>query len=200
MLHESGFRSASLGERWGERWLNARLSAPGGRCYAVPGSGGEDERACDAMRNKRERQALILELVQARPVSSQEDLRRLLAARGLDVTQATLSRDLRDLGLARVTTEDGVRYVVPEALADDSGPALGVTLAQFFASIDGVGELIVLRALPGGAQPVAEAIDAEAWPEVLGTIGGENTILVVCRSAEARTDIMRRLKQIAGRA
>jgi transcriptional regulator of arginine metabolism len=151
------------------------------------------------MRNKRERQALILELVQAGPISSQEELRRLLAGRGWEVTQATLSRDLRDLGLARVTTEEGVRYVVPEALADDSSPALDATLAQFLDSIDGVSELIVLHTLPGGAQPVAEAIDAEAWPEVLGTIGGENTILVVCRSTEARTQVMKRLKDVAGK-
>jgi transcriptional regulator of arginine metabolism len=150
------------------------------------------------MRNKRERQALILELVQARPISSQEELRRLLAGRGLEVTQATLSRDLRDLGLARVTTEDGIRYVIPETFADDSRPALGATLTQFFASVDGVGELIVLRTLPGGAQPVAEAIDAEAWPDILGTIGGENTILIVCRSESARVEVMRRMRQIAG--
>jgi transcriptional regulator of arginine metabolism len=154
---------------------------------------------CVGMRNKRERQAMILELVQSRSVSSQEELRRLLAGRGSEVTQATLSRDLRDLGLARVTTEDGVRYVVPETLAEDDRPALDATLAQFFASMDGVSELIVLRTLPGGAQPVAEAIDAEGWPEVLGTIGGENTILVVCRSGEARVTVMRRLGEIAGR-
>lgn len=151
------------------------------------------------MRNKRERQAQILELVQARPVSSQEELRQLLSGRGVEVTQATLSRDLRDLGLARVTTEDGVRYVVPESLGDDSSPALDATLAQFLASIDGVSELIVLHTLPGGAQPVAEAIDAEAWPEILGTIGGENTILVVCRSSDARIDVMRRLRELAAR-
>jgi transcriptional regulator of arginine metabolism len=151
------------------------------------------------MRNKRERQTLILELVQARPVSSQEELRRLLVARGWEVTQATLSRDLRDLGLARVTTEEGVRYVVPDALADDGRPALDATLAQFMGSVDGVGELIVLRTLAGGAQPVAEAIDAEGWPEVLGTIGGENTILVVCRSAEARAEVTRRLRELGAR-
>jgi transcriptional regulator of arginine metabolism len=150
------------------------------------------------MRNKRERQTQILELVQARPISSQEELRRLLAGRGVEVTQATLSRDLRDLGLARVTTEDGVRYVIPESLGDGSSPALDATLAQFLASIDGVSELIVLRTLPGGAQPVAEAIDATGWPEILGTIGGENTILVVCKSAEARMAVTRRLSEIAG--
>ena len=151
------------------------------------------------MANKRDRQALILELVQARPVSSQEDLRRLLTTRGWDVTQATLSRDLRDLGLARVSTEGGVRYVVPDALADDSRPALDATLAQFLDTVDGVGELIVVKTLAGGAQPVAEAIDAAAWPEVLGTIGGENTILVVCRSGEARAEVTRRLRDLGDR-
>ncbi len=151
------------------------------------------------MANKRDRQALILQLVEAGSVSSQEELRRLLAGRGWEVTQATLSRDLRDLGLARVTTEDGVRYVVPEARTDDASPALDATLAQFLAGIDGVGELIVLHALPGGAQPVAEAIDAEGWPEVLGPIGGENTILVVCRSSDARIEVMKRLRALAQR-
>ena len=146
------------------------------------------------MRNKRERQAVILELVQAGAISSQEELRRLLGARGWEVTQATLSRDLRDLGLARVSTGDGARYVVPDALAEDDRPTLDATLTQFVGSVDGVGELVVLRTLAGGAQPVAEAIDAEEWPEVLGTIGGENTILVVCRSADARVEVMRRLR------
>jgi transcriptional regulator of arginine metabolism len=152
------------------------------------------------MGNKRERQALVLELIQARPISSQGELRKLLAGRGLEVTQATLSRDLRDLGLARVTTEEGVRYVVPEALGDDSRPELNATLAQFLDSVDGVSELIVLRTLPGGAQPVAEAIDAAEWPEVLGTIGGENTILIVCRSAAAQAEVMWRLREISKRS
>src|SRR5918999_893613 len=93
------------------------------------------------MRNKRERQAVILELVQAGPISSQEELRRLLAGRGWEVTQATLSRDLRDLGLARVTTEDGVRYVLPDALTTEASPALDATLGQFLESLDGVSEL-----------------------------------------------------------
>jgi len=149
------------------------------------------------MANKRDRQAVILEIVQARPVSSQEELRLILAGRGWGVTQATLSRDLRDLGLARVTTEDGVRYVVPDVLAENSRPALDATLAQFLDTVDGVGELVVLRTLAGGAQPVAEAIDAAEWPEVLGTIGGENTILVVCRSGEARVEVTRRLRGMA---
>lgn len=149
--------------------------------------------------NKTERQAAILDLVRRRPVASQEELRLLLRERGVDVTQATLSRDLRDLGLARVTTEDGVRYVLPETLANEEAPSLEALLPQLFASIDGVNELAVLRTRPGGAQPIAEAIDAEGWPEVLGTIGGENTILIVCRSGDARQEVCDRVRELADR-
>ena len=149
--------------------------------------------------SKPERQAAILELVRRQAIGSQEELRLLLAERGAEVTQATLSRDLRDLGLARVTTEDGIRYVVPESLGDDASPSLQSLLPQLFASIDGVNELAVLRTRPSGAQPIAEAIDAEAWPEILGTIGGENTVLIICRSGDARLAICGRLKGLAGR-
>src|SRR3954462_6457674 len=97
-----------------------------------------------AMTRKRQRQAAILELVAAHVVGSQEELRQLLLGRGMDVTQATLSRDLRDLGLARVSTEDGGHYVRPESLGDhEDKPLLANLLPQLFAKIDGVGELIV---------------------------------------------------------
>ena len=149
--------------------------------------------------SKPERQSAILDLVRSRAISSQEDLRVLLAGMGVDVTQATLSRDLRDLGLARVTTEEGIRYVVPESLVDEDVPSLEMLLPQLFASIDGVNELAVLRTRPSGAQPIAEAIDHAAWPEILGTIGGENTVLIICRSSEARQSIVDRLRALAGR-
>ena len=147
--------------------------------------------------NKKERHALILELVEERPVGSQEELRRLLLERGEDVTQSTLSRDLRELRLARIPTGDGVRYASPEALGGGERTELEDVLPQFLDSVDGVGELCVVKTVAGGAQPVAEAIDAHGWSDVLGTIGGENTILVVCRSAAARERVERRLRQAA---
>ena len=146
---------------------------------------------------KQDRQSVILELVQSHSVESQEELRRLLRQRGWDVTQATLSRDLRDLGVMRAPTESGARYVLPEMVADDGKLSLDSVLPQWFSKIDGVGELIVLHALPGGAQPVAEAVDSEAWPEVLGTIAGENTVLIVCRSAAARATLTERITRLA---
>ena len=146
---------------------------------------------------KRDRQDAILELVAAHAIGSQEALRRHLARRGWHVTQATLSRDLRELGVARVPTEDGARYVLPERLGgEDAAPALEAVLPQFLGEVDGVAELLVVRTLPSGAQPVAEALDAAGWPEVIGTIAGENTILVICRSARAREAVARRLREL----
>ena len=151
------------------------------------------------MTKKHTRQAAILDLVARHVVGSQEELRRLLLERGMDVTQATLSRDLRDLGLARVSTEDGGRYVLPETFgADEDKPLLGNLLPQLFSKIDGVGELIVLHTVRSGAQPIAEAIDQEEFEEVLGTIAGDDTILIVTRSVAARTSLTARLLELAG--
>ena len=139
-----------------------------------------------SMSKKQERQQAILQLISSRRIASQEELKQLLTANGWIVTQATLSRDLRDLGVVRVPTEDGARYLLPEMVADDSKPALDQLLPQWFSRIDGVGELAVLHTLPSGAPPIAEAIDSQGWPEVLGTLAGENTVLIVCRSGDAR--------------
>ena len=149
------------------------------------------------MAHKTERHAAILQLIAAHDVASQEALKRLLEKHGVSVTQATLSRDLRELGVVRVPGENGSRYALPETVVGDAIPTLDVLLPQLFSRIDGVGELIVLHTLASGAQPVSEAIDAAAWKEVLGTIAGENTILVVCRSAQARQEVTLRLTELA---
>jgi transcriptional regulator of arginine metabolism len=137
---------------------------------------------------KRERHSAIRDLIGSRVIGSQEELRVLLREAGWDVTQSTLSRDLREMRVARVPTPEGPRYASPEALADGTADRTLVEdiLPQFFSSVDGV-----------GAQPVAEAIDDAGWKEVVGTIGGENTILVICRSAAARETVERRLLKIA---
>ena len=151
------------------------------------------------MTKKHARQAAILELVAGHVIGSQEELRQLLLGREMDVTQATLSRDIRVLGLARVSTEDGGRYVVPESFGmEEDKPLLGNLLPQLFSKIDGVGELIVLSTVRSGAQPIAEAIDQEGFEEVLGTIAGDDTILIVTRSAAARATLTARLLQLAG--
>ena len=146
---------------------------------------------------KTERHAAILKLIGAQDVGSQEELRRLLSGRGFSATQATLSRDLRELGIVRVTGENGARYALPETIAGEAKPSLETMLPQLFSSIDGVGELVVLHTLASGAQPISEAIDAMGWREVLGTIAGENTILLICRSPAARQEVTLRLTAIS---
>jgi transcriptional regulator of arginine metabolism len=146
---------------------------------------------------KRERQRTIVELIGSHPVGSQEELRLLLEKHGLRITQATLSRDLRELGVVRAATEDGSRYRLTDQGGRETKPSLAGLLPQLFLSAEGVGELIVLRTLSSGAQPISEAIDAQRWPEVLGTVAGENTILIVCRSGEARLTLTERLERIA---
>ena len=150
--------------------------------------------------SKRERQHAILELIGAREIGSQEELRQLLHKRGWDVTQSTLSRDLRDLRVARVPTAAGLRYVVADSGADDGSRApLAAILPQLFLRLDGVGHLIVLRTVIGGAQPIASAIDSEASSDILGTIAGDDTILMICRSEQARERVARRLTGLARR-
>ena len=152
------------------------------------------------MTNKQQRQNTIVQLIGSHQIASQEELKRLLGERGLQVTQATLSRDLRDLGIVRAPTDAGARYLLPEMVSDEAKPSIGILLPQLFSRVDGVSELIVLHTLPSGAQPIAEAIDSEGWPEVMGTLAGENTILIVCRSADARATLTRRLLELAKRA
>lgn len=152
------------------------------------------------MPRKRDRQNAILQIIGAHAVANQEELRQLLATQGWQVTQATLSRDLRELGVVRAPTDAGPRYLLPEMVADEGKPSLDALLPELFSRIDGVGELLVLHTLPGGAQPIAEAIDAHGWPEAIGTLAGENTILIVCRSQHARHELANRLLGLATRA
>ncbi len=149
------------------------------------------------MPSKRDRQALILELIESRPVASQEDLRRLLRLRGWDVTQSTLSRDVHELRLARLPTSDGVQYARADtagaSASDEVRPSLEALLPQLVMSVDGVSELLVVRTTPGSAQTVAKALDTSRLADVIGTIAGDDTILIVCRSAAARERLERRL-------
>ena len=147
--------------------------------------------------SKRERHTQILDVIKHNRVVSQEALRELLHAEGTDVTQATLSRDIRELRLVKVPGADGTsHYSHPEEW--ESTPFLESLLPTLFQSAEGVGHLLVVQTLKGGAQTVAAGIDWEEWPEVLGTIAGDDTILVIVRSDEALDAVQRRLERLAG--
>jgi transcriptional regulator of arginine metabolism len=134
--------------------------------------------------SKLSRQTTIRELVARHSVTSQDELRLLLARRGHAVTQATLSRDIRELAL--VKTAEG--YAMQ---ADDAGvgnlPSIERLVRDFVYDVQPAQQLVVLRTSAGAAQPVAAALDAEGWPEVMGTLGGDDTILVITRdTAQAK--------------
>jgi transcriptional regulator of arginine metabolism len=147
---------------------------------------------------KPQRHSAILDLVRSRRVTSQEVLREMLATEGFDVAQATLSRDIRELGLVRVPDETGGSlYTVPVDVTDPT-PTLRRLLPALYLGADGVGNLLVVKTLTGGAQPIAVAIDWEEWPEVVGTVAGDDTILLILRDARSLPVITRRLEDLAG--
>lgn len=147
---------------------------------------------------KAQRHAAILKRIQKQRVRSQEQLRALLHADGIDVTQATLSRDIRELRLAKVPDPDGgSSYAVP-AQTEMLRPPLHQLLPTLLLSLDGVGNLLVAKTPAGAASALTEALDAQGWPEVVGTIAGDNTILIIAKSERARRAVAQRLSQEAG--
>lgn len=149
------------------------------------------------------RQARIVALLSASEVHSQAELMALLADEGIEVTQATLSRDLEELGAVKLRGADGGVgvYVVPE----DGSPVRGVSggtermsrlLAELLVSTDASGNLAVLRTPPGAAQYLASAIDRAALPYVVGTIGGDDTILVVAREPMTGAELATTLENL----
>ncbi|HEV8556765.1 MAG TPA: arginine repressor [Actinophytocola sp.] len=142
------------------------------------------------------RQARIVELVTSMGIRSQTELAKLLAGEGIEVTQATLSRDLDELGAVKLRGADGgvPVYVIPE----DGSPVRGVQggtsrltrlLGELLVSADHSGNITVLRTPPGAAQFLASAIDRSALHEVVGTIGGDDTLLVVAREPLSGRDL-----------
>jgi transcriptional regulator of arginine metabolism len=142
-----------------------------------------------------ERRAVIRELVQSRPVGTQEELRELLGARGHDVTQATLSRDLAQLGARRAAHPGGgTFYELGEAVR---GPLL---LEELVRAIDDNGTLVVVHTTPGAAQVVAGVLDRAKVPEVLGTIAGDDAIFVAPARGITTARVIRRLRELVATA
>lgn len=146
---------------------------------------------------KLQRHAAILRLVRGQRITSQDELRKALKAADFSVTQATLSRDVRELGLAKLTDAQGSYYAQP----GEGGvrPDFQAVLGALLTGVDGVGPLLVLRTANGSAGAVAVAIDQASWGEIIGTVAGEDTLLVITRSEKARERVAARLRGIIGR-
>ena len=140
------------------------------------------------------RQHRLLELVSREPALTQEDLVRRLAELGLRVTQATLSRDIRELGLVKT----GAGYRVPDVVPSADGShlrSLAHLLREFVVDVREAQNLLLLKTSPGSAQPVAAALDAQRWPELLGTLAGDDTVLAVSADAQASQALGDRIRQ-----
>jgi transcriptional regulator of arginine metabolism len=139
---------------------------------------------------KTYRQGQILKLIRAKRISTQDELSQELKAQGIAATQVTLSRDLRDLRL--VKTREGYKEMAPE----ETGPGFHVLAGEFLNDVLRAQNLIVLKTSPGHANSVAVALDGEGWPEIVGTIAGDDTILVITPDNPTAEAIQERLLEL----
>ena len=145
---------------------------------------------------KTRRQAFIVELIEREPLRTQEQLRRRLRRRGFDTTQATISRDIKELGLVK-RAGDGAYQPPGQESADPATmlTALERAAASFLQRVDRVQQLVVIRTGVGQAQPLAIAIDRAQLPEAVGTIGGDDTILVIARDPRKASALVKRFEE-----
>jgi len=147
---------------------------------------------------KSQRRAAIMNILRRTRVHSQEQLRALLLTEGIDVTQATLSRDMRELGLAKVADPAGSSYYAPAPDGDLITPPFEQLLPALLLSLEGVGPLLVVKTPAGSANALASALDRQRWPDLIGCIAGDDTILLIARSERARRGVAARLREGAG--
>ena len=140
---------------------------------------------------KAQRQAAILATISRASIRTQEDLAEALRMRGVEASQVTLSRDLRELGVFK--TVDGYREPGPQPLPEDSN-TLAAVIRQFLTEAVPAQNLVVLKTRPGGAAALALAIDRAHWPEIIGTVAGDDTILAVAPSPNAAEAVAARLR------
>lgn len=170
-------------------YLCMRGSLSTGRAFALESGSPEDM--------KQQRHNAIRELVAHSSVSNQDELRRKLRRRGFAVTQATLSRDIHEMRIFK----GPAGYTLPNGNGsnaageeDDAPPSVAETLEGFGLRVRHAMNQVILRTVMGGAQPVAAALDYEEWPEVVGTIAGDDTVLVICQDARHAAEVEGRLR------
>jgi transcriptional regulator of arginine metabolism len=146
--------------------------------------------------NKALRQRAVLEAVRQGPIVSQEDLQRALRKRGFKVGQATLSRDIRDLNLSK--TADGYALPQGEGASGLILPPVQRLVREFVLDVRPAQNLLVVKTIVGSAQPVAAALDEQEWEETLGTIAGDDTILIICPDKETAKAVAKRIEEMLG--
>lgn len=147
---------------------------------------------------KAPRQSAILDVVGQEAVRSQEQLRQRLAARGFDVTQATLSRDIKELGLLKRSSDGAYQHASDNSTSPGHAlDALSRALAEYLINIEPVQQLVVLKTGAGQAQLLALTIDRSRLPEVAGTLAGDDTILIIARDPKSAQAVVKQLRELA---
>lgn len=159
---------------------------------------GSFSRAANFILTKYDRHNAIRELVATASVANQEELRRKLVRRGFDVTQATVSRDIHEMRLYKGPNGYALPNGVNGAEEEDDSPSVRDVLGSFGLKVKQAQNQLVLITTSGGAQPVALAIDHEDWDEVVGTIAGDDTILIICPDQKRASQLRARLEEMIG--
>lgn len=147
--------------------------------------------------NKGQRHIKIRDIISNSEIETQDDLVNILKAAGYDVTQATVSRDIKELHLVKVPLQDGrYKYSLPADQRFNPEQKLHRAMTDAFVSIDGASHFLVMKTLPGNAHAIGSLIDVLGWTEILGTICGDDTCLIICRSDGEREPLKRRLLEM----
>ena len=146
---------------------------------------------------KTVRQVAILDIIEKQEIETQEELASALNARGIRVTQATVSRDIKELRLLKVLTPSGkYKYATVDQADNNLTDRFIRMLAESLLSVSSANNLIVVKTLSGSANVAAEALDSMHWPEVLGTLAGDNTVLLIIRSNEETITVTSRIREM----
>jgi transcriptional regulator of arginine metabolism len=150
---------------------------------------------------KQLRQRAIRDVVVARPIRTQQELAAALRERGFRTTQATMSRDVAELGLVKAPRDGTTAYALPTRLveAETSGEdRLRTLVRQLPIEVREAGPIVVVKTLPGSAHAIAAALDRARWPEVAGSIAGDDTVFIACPDRPALKRVVARLAEIVG--
>ena len=146
---------------------------------------------------KTVRQVAILDIIEKQEIETREELASALNARGIRVTQATVSRDIKELRLLKVLTPSGkYKYATGDQADNNLTDRFIRMLAESLLSVSSANNLIVVKTLSGSANVAAEALDSMHWPEVLGTLAGDNTVLLIIRSNEETITVTSRIREM----
>ncbi len=146
---------------------------------------------------KYNRHSKILEIIEMNSIETQEEIAEKLKELGMDITQATISRDIKELKLIKVTDENGIHRYIPFSKTENiaSNKLMNIFIESYVSS-DYANNIVIVKTLSGMAQAAASAIDSLNWSDIVGTIAGDDTIMIVCRAEKMAEDLINRFNKM----